>query len=145
MARIRTTLATAAILGLAAAGAAQAQTPYPAAPVPPPAMAPAPMAAPMAPPVAPGMPHHRPMHGQAPMHPPGSTHTYGMGGMTPGAAPGMAPPPMTATGRPNMMAAPAQPFSGLTLPPQQQVGNGAYNGGGVVLEYLPDGTTRVVR
>ncbi|ONG45842.1 hypothetical protein BKE38_25950 [Pseudoroseomonas deserti] len=130
MARIRTTLATAAVLGasLGLAVAAQAQSPYPAPyaanPVPPPAGA-----APMAPPVAPGMaPHHRPMH------PPGAASTYGMGAMTPA--------PM---GAPNVSPTPAQPFSGLTLPSQQGVGNGAYNGGGVVLEYLPDGTTRVVR
>jgi hypothetical protein len=40
---------------------------------------------------------------------------------------------------------PAQPFSGLSLPQQQGVGDGAYNGGGVVLEYMPDGTRRVVQ
>jgi hypothetical protein len=39
---------------------------------------------------------------------------------------------------------PSQPFSDLNLP-RQGVGNGAYNGGGVVLEYLPDGTRRVVQ
>jgi hypothetical protein len=149
MARIHTTLATAAVLGLATLGAAQAQmaqsqtgyAPAPAAPMPPSASAP--MGAPMAPPVpmTPGMPHHRAMPG----HAPGAPHASGT---APGAAsdmtPGMAPSPMGAAGRPNVMSAPQQPFSGLSLP-SQQVGNGAYNGGGVVLEYMPDGTTRVVR
>jgi hypothetical protein len=81
-----------------------------------------------------------------------------MGGGGPAApVPGMAPagrmpmaPPMRAgmdtapaTGR-DVAPTPAQPFTDLSLP-QQQVGNGAYNGGGVVLEYLPDGTRREVR
>lgn len=38
---------------------------------------------------------------------------------------------------------PSQPFSNLNLP-NQNVGNGAYNGGGMVLEYMPDGSVRVV-
>jgi len=41
------------------------------------------------------------------------------------------------------VAVPAQPFSGLNLP-NQNVGNGAYNGGGMVLEYMPDGSVRAV-
>jgi hypothetical protein len=71
-------------------------------------------------------------------------------GMAPsGMAPsGMAQPmPMsgtTADGRP-MVPVPSQPFSQLNLPNEPAVGNGAYGGGGVVLEYLPDGTRRVVR
>ncbi|MCQ4160497.1 hypothetical protein NON00_11210 [Roseomonas sp. GC11] len=75
----------------------------------------------------------------APMAPPraaDSAATYGMPGMAPGATPVITPP---------AAPAPAQPFANVTLPPQQGVGDGAYNGGGVVLEYLPDGTTRVVQ
>ena len=37
-----------------------------------------------------------------------------------------------------------QGLSGVNLP-KQNVGNGAYNGGGVILEQQPDGTMRVVR
>ncbi|EHM02490.1 hypothetical protein HMPREF9946_01071 [Acetobacteraceae bacterium AT-5844] len=61
-----------------------------------------------------------------------------------GAAP-MAPPmggPQTTYGRPTVPT-PAQPFSNLQLP-RENVGDGAYGGGGVVLEYLPDGTRRVI-
>ena len=39
---------------------------------------------------------------------------------------------------------PQHPFAGVMLPNQAGVGDGAYNGGGVVLEYLPDGTRRIV-
>ncbi|MBO1076366.1 hypothetical protein [Roseomonas marmotae] len=48
----------------------------------------------------------------------------------------------TSTGRP-VVPVPPNPFSDLNLP-NQQVGNGAYMGGGAVIEYLPDGTRRVV-
>ncbi|MBE9603900.1 hypothetical protein IAI18_03420 [Acetobacteraceae bacterium H6797] len=40
---------------------------------------------------------------------------------------------------------PANPFAGVNLPNEPQVGDGAYNGGGVVIESFADGTTRVVR
>lgn len=64
--------------------------------------------------------------------------------MTPMAAPAPVPvPPAAPTlvlGRPS----PAEPLAGVTLP-TQRVGDGAYNGGGVVLEHMPDGTTRQVQ
>lgn len=166
MARIHYALAATALLGLTA-GAAQAQTSPYATPMAPAPMAEpaAPMGAPMAPPApgmgTPGMAAPMPRH--RPMHPPGAAHgrpgmahqgmaSPGMaspGMASPGmASPGMASPGMASPGMPmggaNVMPAPAQPFNGLSLP-SQQVGNGAYNGGGVVLEYMPDGTTRVVR
>lgn len=75
---------------------------------------------------------HRPMPGQAGMTPPPA----------PMAGTGMAATTMTPSGP--MVQTPNQPFNGLSLP-QQGVGDGAYNGGGVVLEYLPDGTRRVVQ
>jgi hypothetical protein len=68
--------------------------------------------------------------------------------MTPMAAPAPAMPP-----QPVPMGAPvtvmtttrqADPLSGVSLP-SQRVGDGAYNGGGVVLEHEPNGTTRQVR
>ena len=43
-----------------------------------------------------------------------------------------------------MVQTPAQPFSNLNLP-NTGVGNGAYGGGGLVIEYLPDGTRRIVQ
>jgi hypothetical protein len=84
------------------------------------------------------------------MAPPVPRHAPGGSAMPSRMAPsGMAQPsPMmsgtTADGRP-MVPVPPQPFSQLNLPNEPAVGNGAYGGGGVVLEYLPDGTRRVVR
>lgn len=64
--------------------------------------------------------------------------------VTPMAAPAPVPVPSAAPalvlGRPS----PAEPLAGVTLP-TQRVGDGAYNGGGVVLEHMPDGTTRQVQ
>lgn len=75
----------------------------------------------------------RPMHGHRPM---GSAAPMGSsGGMTDSGG-GMS------GGR---VATPSDPLAGVTLPSQPGVGNGAFNGGGLVLEHLPDGTTRVVR
>lgn len=144
MARISLALAAAAVTATAAFGihTAQAQMPaygtqappaYQSAPPPPPTPMQAPMGAYAAPPPAPmGAP---PMMGTPPMaHAPM------------GAAP-MGARPMgghhTADGRP-VVPTPAQPFSNLELP-RQAVGDGAYGGGGLVLEYLPDGTRRVVQ
>ncbi|WBV42973.1 hypothetical protein [Pseudoroseomonas cervicalis] len=149
MARIPVTLAAAALAlsaGVAQAQMTTTQSTMPqtgmgnpasagtsqAAPMPAGSM---PMAAPR-PHAAPG--HHGMQQGGAMPGVAGSASTYGMSGMTPGAS-GAAP-----MGGANVVPTPAQPFAGVTLP-QQGVGDGAYNGGGVVLEYLPDGTTRVVR
>lgn len=100
------------------------------------------------------MPHPMPHHGAAGsgmQRPMDSANTYGMGGMT--GQSGMAGQGQSgmmgqggmagSTGQ--MAPVPTQPLAGVQLPPQQGVGNGAYNGGGVVLEHLPDGTTRIVR
>ncbi|MBC9180009.1 hypothetical protein [Pseudoroseomonas ludipueritiae] len=97
-------------------------------------------------PVAPGGSyggmHQRGMSGQTGMAP-GSRMGSGMGStMGSGMGSGMAGTTMTPQGP--MVQTPSQPFTGLSLP-QQGVGDGAYNGGGVVLEYLPDGTRRVVQ
>jgi hypothetical protein len=113
---------------------------------------------PMQPPVAPemnrsgGMQHQRPMPRRAPGQssdmttpaaPMGSGMSSGSGmGSGMGAGSGMASTTMTPNGP--MVQTPTQPFSGLDLP-KQGVGDGAYNGGGVVLEYMPDGTRRVVQ
>ncbi|HWX50062.1 MAG TPA: hypothetical protein VNZ61_18605 [Roseomonas sp.] len=68
----------------------------------------------------------------------------GMGGMQGGRVVGQDQVTMQPgmSGR-ERVAVPAQPFSGLNLP-NQNVGNGAYNGGGMVLEYMPDGSVRAV-
>ncbi|MFC3125365.1 hypothetical protein ACFOD4_09845 [Pseudoroseomonas globiformis] len=79
-------------------------------------------------------------------------------GMAPASSAGTLPPPvprgapstnlspmaMPAPGTERAAPTPAQPFSNLNLP-KQDVGNGAYNGGGIVLEYSPDGTSRLAR
>lgn len=86
----------------------------------------------------PGARHHmnRPMRGQAqrPMAP-------GMAGQVPAMQPPMTQPPVIAGG---MVQPPAQPFSNLNLP-NTGVGDGAYGGGGMVIEYLPDGSRRIVQ
>jgi hypothetical protein len=137
MARISLALAAAAMTATAAFGihSAQAQMPgygtqappaYQTAPPPP-----VPMQAPMG---GYGAPPPVPM-GRAPI-----------GGAPMGAPPMTAAPmggPQTVYGRP-VVPTPAQPFNNLQLP-RQSVGDGAYGGGGLVLEYLPDGTRRVVQ
>ena len=74
----------------------------------------------------------------------GSGMGGGMGGMQGGRVVGQDQVTMQPgmSGR-ERVAVPAQPFSGLNLP-NQNVGNGAYNGGGMVLEYMPDGSVRAV-
>ncbi|WP_307139668.1 hypothetical protein [Pseudoroseomonas cervicalis] len=145
MARIPMTLAAAALAlsaGVAQAQMTTTQSTMPTTGMGNPASAGTSQAAPMpagSVPLTAPRPHAAPgHHGGAMPGAAGSASTYGMSGMTPGAAGGA---PMGTVG---VVPTPAQPFAGVTLP-QQGVGDGAYNGGGVVLEYLPDGTTRVVR
>jgi hypothetical protein len=86
-------------------------------------------------------------HNMAPPVPRHSPSRSTSSGMAPSGMAQPAPMPMsgtTADGRP-MVPVPSQPFSQLNLPNEPAVGDGAYGGGGVVLEYLPDGTRRVVR
>lgn len=75
----------------------------------------------------------RPMHGHRPM---GSAAPMGSSGGMAGSGGDMSGSRSTT---------PSDPLAGVTLPSQPGVGNGAFNGGGLVLEHLPDGTTRVVR
>jgi hypothetical protein len=146
MARIPLALAAATLAATLGSNLAQAQS-SPAYPTP---SVPSATAQPMPAPMAPGMDRSR-MHqqyrsrsGQAggmPMHGSSMGSGSGMGsGMSSGS--GMVGTTMTPEGP--MVQTPTQPFTGLSLP-QQGVGDGAYNGGGVVLEYLPDGTRRVVQ
>lgn len=153
MVRIPLALAAATLAATLGASLAQAQT-SPAYPTPSvPSATGQPVPAPMPPTAAPGMGyggssmHQRPMQhrrapGQAGMTGQGAPMGSGMGSnMGTGMGSGMASTTMTPQGP--MVQTPTQPFNGLSLP-QQGVGDGAYNGGGVVLEYLPDGTRRVV-
>jgi hypothetical protein len=130
MARIPTVIAAMTLAVSAWAPLAQAQSMAPSSPTEmPPAVS------------RPSMRHHTAP--PAPRYAPSRSTTPS--GMAPS---GMAQPmPMsgtTADGRP-MVPVPSQPFSQLNLPNEPAVGDGAYGGGGVVLEYLPDGTRRVVR
>ncbi len=71
----------------------------------------------------------------------------GMGGQAPqGVGPQYNTPGMplgtvgpTNLNPPGVVPLPPHPFAHLDLP-NQNVGNGAYNGGGMIIEYLPDGT-----
>jgi hypothetical protein len=66
--------------------------------------------------------------------------------ISPPVARGTMPPPGAPAPMPGMpMRTPDNPFSNLQLPKQSGVGDGAYNGGGVVLEYAPDGSLRLAR
>lgn len=155
MVRIPLAFAAATLAATLGGNLAQAQS-SPAYPTPSiPSDTGQPVPAPMPPTAAPGASygstHQRPMHhrrmpGQAGMSGQGGQMGSGMGsnmgaGMGSGMGTGMASTTMTPQGP--MVQTPSQPFNGLSLP-QQGVGDGAYNGGGVVLEYLPDGTRRVV-
>ena len=132
MARIPLALAAATLAATLGGNLAQAQS-SPAYPTPS-----VPSASGYPVPTSPGAVHggmqHRTMPGQ-----PGMAHGSQMGS-TMGS--GMAGTTMTPQGP--TVQTPSQPFTGLSLP-QQGVGDGAYNGGGVVLEYLPDGSRRVVQ
>jgi hypothetical protein len=146
MARIPLALAAATLAATLGSNLAQAQSPaYPTPSVPSASGQPVPMA-PMAPGATRGGMHQRPMHGQRAM-PGTSSQGAPMGsgmGSTMGSDMGSGMAGTTMTPRGPMVQTPTQPFNGLALP-QQGVGDGAYNGGGVVLEYLPDGTRRVVQ
>jgi hypothetical protein len=161
MARFSLTLAAATLAAGLGSTLAQAQSYPPASPMG------GPMAPGMRPPVPMGQPPMAPMsaptpYSQAPYpQAPSSQAPYSQGpssqapysqapsSQTPysqgpsSQAPYSQGPAMTMDGRP-VVPTPAQPFNSLSLP-RQQVGDGAYNGGGVVLEYLPDGTRREVR
>ncbi|KAA2213674.1 hypothetical protein [Teichococcus oryzae] len=66
--------------------------------------------------------------------------------ISPPVARGTMPPPGAPAPVPGTpMRAPDNPFSNLQLPRQSGVGDGAYNGGGVVLEHAPDGSLRLAR
>jgi hypothetical protein len=136
MARIPLALAAATLAATLGSQMAQAQSSpaYPTPSVPSATGQPMPMP-PMAAPGARGNMQRRGMPSQSGM--PGSSTQMGSG-----MGSGMAGTTMTPQGP--MVQTPSQPFTGLALP-QQGVGDGAYNGGGVVLEYLPDGTRRVVQ
>ena len=59
-------------------------------------------------------------------------------------SPGYAPAPILGNSSgPILGRSPAEPFAGVTLPTQR--GDGAYQGGGVVLEQDENGVTRQVR
>jgi hypothetical protein len=150
MARLPLALATAALAVTFGTNLAVAQS-SPAYNTP---TALSPTGQPVQPPMTPemGSPGARPMppRGARPMPPAAPMGSSSMsGGMSSGAmSGGMAPggaASTTMTPQGPMVQTPAQPFSGLSLPNQPSVGDGAYGGGGVVLEYLPDGTRRVVQ
>jgi len=140
MARIPLALAAATLAATLGGNLAQAQS-SPAYPTP---SVPSASGHPM--PVAPGGSYgamqHRAMPGQPGMahgSQMGSTMSSGMGSTMGSGAAGT-----TMTPQGPVVQTPTQPFNGLALP-QQGVGDGAYNGGGVVLEYMPDGSRRVVQ
>lgn len=140
MARIPLAIAAATLAATLGSNLAQAQSSpaYPTPSVPSASGQPVPMA----PGATQGGMYHRPMQRQRAM--PGTPAQGSQMDSTMGSSMGSGMAGTTMTPQGPMVQTPTQPFNGLELP-QQGVGDGAYNGGGVVLEYLPDGTRRVVQ